>query len=176
MKKFLFFIAILCCVASYAQNLTLNELISLRKMDIDEVENFLTKKGWKFKEATEPQDGKLGRLSFVYNASSDFDYAESFIYYLYGDYSDEENRIGIQITKQGKYTEYLQGVKKFGKDPYTMVEGGNLKKIYVGATTAFEFTTSTGNNAFGDTRPSWSLFIAEKSDYSNNIVSLEEEE
>ncbi|MFN3020132.1 hypothetical protein ACK1KB_03970 [Chryseobacterium sp. TY3] len=175
MKKLLFFIAIMCCVATYAQNLTLNELISLRKMDIEQVEDFLTKKGWKFKDVTTPEEGSLGMLSFVYNSNSDFDYAESFLRYYFGEYG-QENRIWIQISRQSKYSEYLQGVKKFGKGPYTMADNGNLKKIYSGATTAFEFTTTTASNKYGDTGSVWYLLIVENSDYVNNLINVAEEE
>lgn len=168
MKKILLTILLFVFVGLSAQNLSLNELIALRKMDLDGVESFLTKKGWHYKTGESPEEGKLGMAHFVYGTAGDFDYAESFLTFYYPVYG--ENRIGIQIGKSQKATEYLEAIKRFAPSPInTKVENGNLIKIYAGATTTFEFTTTKTRNSFGDDLASWFLFIVENEDYETQF-------
>lgn len=164
MKKTLLFIALLLSTLSLAQNLTLNELISLRKMDLEDVESFLTKKGWNFKNGTEPQSDKLGSAIFVYGTDGDYEYAESFLNFYYS--LDGTNRLSIQISKLNKYNEYLSAVKSFSPTLVkSSIENDNLQKVYKGATTTFQFTTSTSNTRYGDTKAAWGLFIVGNEDY-----------
>lgn len=169
MRKILFLgLLFLMTVQVSAQNLSLSELISLRKMDLDEAETFLTKRGWHYRTGEAPEEGKLGSAEFVYGSNGDFDYAESFLRFYYRVYG--ENRIGIQIGKSQKATEYLEAIKRFAPSPInTKVENGNLIKIYVGATTTFELTTTKSRNKFGDDLASWNLFIVENEDYGEEF-------
>ena len=66
MKKKL---SILIYSLSFSQNLTLDELISLRKKDLATVEEKLTLKGWSYIRGEEPQIGNLGKATFAFNKS-----------------------------------------------------------------------------------------------------------
>lgn len=169
MKNLLTLILLCFTMGLSAQNLSLNELIALRKMGLDEVESFLTKKGWHYKTGESALDEKMGMAQFVYGTDGDFDYAESFLNFYYPPVYGE-NRIGIQIGKRQKATEYLEAIKRFAPSPITTkVENGNLIKIYAGATTTFEFTTTKTTDIFGDDLAFWNLFIVENEDYETQF-------
>ena len=168
MKKHLLFVLLFVFVGLSAQNLSLNELISLRKMSLDDAETYLTNKGWQYSKGSEAEEGKLGTAQFVLGSSGDFSFAESFltIIHQYGSVS----RISIQVSKLPKYMEYLNGVKKFAPNPInTKIDDGDLVKIYVGATTTFEFATTTASTRYGSTKTTWNLLIAENDDYENQF-------
>lgn len=168
MKKILLFALLFVCIGLSAQNLSLNELISLRKMSLDEAETYLTNKGWRYSQGSEAGEGNLGTAEFVFGTSGDFSYAESFLSIMH--YYGSVKRVGIQISKLPKYTEYLNGVKKFASSPInTKIDKGDLVKIYVGATTTFEFTTTTVSTRYGSTKTSWYLLIAENEDYGTQF-------
>ena len=121
-----------------------------------------------YKEGRAPGDGKMGSAIFVYGATHDFEYAESFLNFYYSYLG--ENRLSIQISKNAKYVEYLSGVKKFAPTPInSKIVDGDLVKIHKGATTTFEFTIGTASNRFGNTKSSWSLFIVENEDYGDQF-------
>ena len=168
MKKNLLFVLFFLCVGLSAQNLSLNELIALRKMDLDDAESYLVNKGWTFIKGSEPTDETLGKAIFAYGASSTYDYAESFVSIYYRTFG--ENRINIQFTEQNKYNEFLAGVRKFAPTPInTKVEDNKLVKVYSGATTTFESSSGVGSNRYGDQMPRWHLFIVENQDYETEF-------
>lgn len=54
-------------MSSIAQNLTFDEVLSLRKKSLSGVEEYLNARGWKFLEAAEPEGfDKLGNVTFTY--------------------------------------------------------------------------------------------------------------
>lgn len=168
MKKILFFLSFFLYVGLSAQNLSLNELIALRRMELADAENFLTNKGWHYKEGTAPDGEKLGVALFVYRPKSDYKQAESFIAYYYQE--DGTRRLSIQIHTQAKYLEYLAGVNKFAPSPLnTKIKEGSLVKIYVGSTTTFHFITTARNNGLGSTGSVWKLYLVENSDYESGF-------
>ena len=165
MKKMLLLVFFTLSTLVFCQNLTLSELISLRKMSLEEAETYLTKKGWQYKGGTEAEVEKLGKAEFVYNASDDLKYGHSFIHLLY--MQEQVKRIAIQTSEMLRYTEYLDGVNKFAASPKnTKIVEGDLVKIFIGPTTTFAFTTTTLNNSSGSTKTSWLLLIAENEDYN----------
>ncbi|MFW2134999.1 hypothetical protein ACK2M7_01720 [Chryseobacterium sp. TY4] len=137
-------------------------------MSLHDAETYLTNKGWQYSEGSEAGEGKMGTAKFVFGSSGDFSFAESFlsIVHQYG----SVKRISVQMNKLAKYTEYLNGVKKFAPSPInTKIVDGDLLKIYVGATTTFEFATTTTNTLDGNTKTTWLLFIAENDDYETQF-------
>ena len=113
-------------------------------------------------------EDKFGLLSFVYGTNGDFEFAESFLYKMYSTYG--EDRISIQISKQQKYLEYLNAVKKFNaKLLKTATSDGYLVKIYQGATTTFIFKTGTSSNNLGDTKSMWILSIWSNEDFNSQL-------
>lgn len=169
MNKKLTLVFILIYSLSFSQNLTLDELIGLRKRDLATVEEKLTLKGWSFIRGEEPQSGNLGKATFAYNKSSYEDKAESFINYLYSDISDRK-RIDIQIVKKEKYNLFLARIKALGcKLIDSNISDGNIKKIYQGATLTFIISIATQKEDYSSTSTLYHFFVIENSDYRINF-------
>lgn len=170
MKQFLLafgFLLISCSV--FSQNLTLAQVLEIKKKDLGNAEEYLTAKGWEFKKAVEPTDDKLGSATFTYNKSDMSDLAESFLIYYYSSYSDI-TRISIQINKKTKYNEYISAIKGYGcKLINSKVEDCSIVKIYRGATTTFEVTSSTSSNYYSEETAIWNVFIVSNADYDINL-------
>ena len=169
MNKKLTLVFILIYSLSFSQNLTLDELIGLRKRDLATVEEKLTLKGWSFIRGEEPENGNLGKATFAYNKSSYEDKAESFINYLYSDISDRK-RIDIQIVKKEKYNLFLARIKALGcKLIDSNISDGNIKKIYQGATLTFIISIATQKEDYSSTSTLYHFFVVENSDYRINF-------
>jgi len=169
MNKTFTLVFILFYSLSFSQNLTLDELISLRKKNLALVEEKLTLKGWSFISGEEPQNGNLGNATFAYNKSTYEDKAESFIKYFYSEIS-ERKRIEIQIVKKEKYNLLLGRIKSLGcKLINSNISDGNIKKIYQGATLTFIISISTQKDDFSSTSTLYNFFIIDNSDYKNNF-------
>jgi hypothetical protein len=169
MNKTFTLLFILIYSLSFSQNLTLDELISLRKKDLATIEEKLTLKGWSYIRGEEPQIGNLGRASFAYNKSKYDDTAESFISYLYSDVT-ETKRITIQTVKKEKYNLFLGRIKALGcKLIDSNISNGDIKKVYQGATLTFIISISTQKNDFSSTSTLYKLIMMDNSDYRNNF-------
>lgn len=166
MKKiftlFLIFTSFFC----FSQNVTLNELLSLRKKDVAGVDEYLTTKKWEFIEAEEPGSKSLGMLSYAYKKNYD-DTAESFLNYFYSDYSGM-NRILIQISNKSVLNSYINQIKAWGGKLYnSYVEDGNIVKIYRGSTITYKFLTSIQDNNFGGRQTIYILSIYTNDDFDS---------
>lgn len=169
MKLFLLtfaFLLISNCVLS--QNLTLAQILEIKKRDLGNAEEYLTAKGWEFREAEEPTNDKLGNATFTYNKSDMSDLAESFLIYYYSSYSDK-TRISIQVNKKLKYNEYINSIKGYGcKLINSEIKDGRIVKVYRGATTTFRVSSSTSSNFYNEETAVWFIFIASNEDYDLN--------
>ena len=169
MNKTFTSLLILIYSLSFSQNLTLDELIGLRKKDLATVEEKLTLKGWSYIRGEEPQIGNLGKATFAYNKSTYEDKAESFINYLYSDVTDRK-RIDIQIVKKEKYNLFLGRIKALGcKLIDSNISDGDIKKVYQGATLTFIISISTQKDDFSSTATLYHFFVIDNSDYRNNF-------
>lgn len=170
MKRIITLVILLQSLLSTAQNLTLDELITLRKKNIADVEEYLSNKNWAFHRSTKPEIFNLGELVFTYKKSNFDDSAESFIKYFYSDASDRK-RLAIQINVKEKYTTYLNKVKSLGcKLIDTKVDEGIIKKIYQGKSTTFIFSIGTNKEEFSmSTSTIYGLYILDNSDYNQNF-------
>ncbi len=168
MKQFLLaftFLLISNCVLS--QNLTLAQILEIKKRDLGNAEEYLTAKGWEFKEAKEPTNDKFGHATFTYNKSDMSDLAESFLNYYYSSYSDK-TRISIQVNKKLKYNEYINSIKGYGcKLINSEIEDGRIVKVYRDATTTFRVYSSTSSNSYNEETAVWFIFIASNEDYDD---------
>lgn len=169
MKKFILTIIIsLMSLVLSAQNLTMSQLLELKKKDLGNAEEFLTSKGWEFLEAEEPTYDKLGSATFTYKKSNMSSMAESFLVYLYSNYIDL-TRISIQVNKKMKYNEYINYIKSNGyKLINSKVEDGNIVKVYKGASITFKITASTSTNLYDEQAATWHIIIASNEDYDEN--------
>lgn len=100
MKQFLLVFAFLLTSNSIlSQNLSLAQILEIKKKDLGNAEEYLTAKGWEFKNAEEETSDKLGKATFTYNKSDMSDMAESFLTFFYSNYSNK-TRINIQVNKK----------------------------------------------------------------------------
>ena len=169
MKKiyiiFISFISSIC----FSQNVTLDELMKLRKKDLATIEEQLTLKGWSYMSGEEAGLEALGKATFAYNKGSYDDKAESFIHYYYS--ADlTVNRISIQIVRKDKYNTFLARIKALGcKLIDSNITSGSIKKVYQGATLTFMISVSTSTDDFDATSTIYHLSILENHDYVINF-------
>ena len=97
MRKIILGLILILSNSIIAQNLNLEEVLSLQKKDLIEVEEYLSAKDWNFIEGKKESDDIFGSVIFAFNKSSNDDEAESFIHYYY---SDSIKRINVQIHKK----------------------------------------------------------------------------
>ena len=158
----------------FGQNLSLDEILSIRKKNLAEAEEYLSNKGWQFLEAQEPTWDKLGMLTFTYNKSNFDDNAESFFHYYYPVASDatipgDGTRVSIQIHNETVYNSYVNRIKSWGGElirSYT--EDGNFIKIYQGTTMTYKFIIGTQRNNFSSSDTIYFLSISTNEDYNLN--------
>ncbi len=151
-----------------AQNLTMGQLLEVRKKTLGDVEDYLTAKNWEFSAATEPSLGKMGKATFTFLKNFTSDRAQSFLTYYYSEVSSD-TRINIQVHKKEKYTEDVNAIRAFGcKMISSKVENGQIVKVYRGATTTFEITSGTVENEYNEDSAIWTFFILSNDDYDIN--------
>lgn len=155
----------ICVFNVHSQNLTLAEILEVKKKDLGNAEEYLTAKSWEFLDADEPTDETLGTARFTYNKSYMPDFAESVLTFFYSSDSNK-TRINIQVNKKNKYIEYLNSIKGYGCKLITSkVEDGKIVKIYRGATTTFEVSSSITTNLHNEKIVVWQIFILSNDDY-----------
>jgi len=166
--KLLFLLLFVLPFDSLSQNLSIDELIKLRKNDIGYVEEYLTGKGWSFLEASEPSSETLGSATFAYKKNNYDETAQSFINFLYSDFG--RRRIGIQVNKVESYNAYVTRIKALGcKLVDSKIKDGEIIKIYMGPTTTFKISTSTVKNDFDSRKTIYYVFIIDNDDYQLNF-------
>ena len=174
MKIKIFILLSLFSLTSYSQNLTLDEVVALRKKDIANVEEFLTAKNWSYIGSNAPQSDNLGNARFAYGKSNYDDKAEAFIKYLYSENTGRK-RISLQIHKKDKYNLYLARIKTLGcKLIKSKISDNGIEKIYQGATTTFIIDVKTQSEEYSSaTKTIYHFFIIENSDYEVNFKDEE---
>ena len=174
MKIKVFVSLLLFSLTSYSQNLTIDEVVALRKKNIANVEEFLTAKNWSYIGSNAPQSGNLGNARFAYGKSNYDDKAEAFIKYLYSETTGRK-RISLQIHKKDKYNLYLARIKTLGcKLIKSKISDNGIEKIYQGATTTFIIDVKTQSEEYSSaTKTIYHFFIIENSDYEVNFKDEE---
>lgn len=162
MKKLLVFFTFLVSIPLLSQNLTLNEVLAVRKMDLGDADEFLTNKGWMFIGANENENGN--EVIYAYNKSNHDDTAESFIYYNYSDFNDIV-LVSIQIVKPEKFKAYINQIKAWGgKMIKSYLEEGEIIKVYLGSTNTYVVRTSTQIDDYESTRTVQNISIIANDD------------
>ncbi len=167
MKKSTIFILVFVFNTSFlcSQNLTMSQILEIKKKDLGNVEEYLTFKGWEYMEASEPTIDKRGVATFSYDKDNMSDKAQSFLTYIYDD-DFGINVIILQIINREKYTEYLTAIKGYGcKMISSKVKNEDIIKIYRGATITFKVTTSITKNGFNQNSAFWMFHIYSNEDY-----------
>ena len=111
---------------SIAQNVSVEQLISLRPKSPSEIEEFLTSKNWEiFKGAGNEWD-----LLFSYNKSKFEEKAEAFIKIKFGE-TNALNKVQIQVASVTKYNFNLNRIKELGyKISSSLTLNGGIIKHY----------------------------------------------
>lgn len=180
MKKITFtLLLILISIVSKAQNLSMSELLSLFGKNVSYVEEFLTEKGWRFRETT--GDGiPFSIMSFDYGrAIYDSDRAISFLDCSFSSSSLTVVVLSIQVNNNEDYLEYMKAIKGYGckliSSNYT---GDGLMKVYKGNTKTFLITTATmkDKDDLDKIVNYWHFLIMSNKTYDNIYFSPEEQE
>ncbi|MDY0278136.1 MAG: hypothetical protein RBQ97_08625 [Acholeplasma sp.] len=171
MNKLVLIITCLLLSSNYtiAQNLTLGQVLEVKKKDLGNAEEYLSLKGWEFLEASEPVNNNLGSATFTYNKDNMSSVAESFLTFYYDKYNLTA-RVKVQINKISKYNEYLNTIRGYGcKMLSSEVKNGRIIKVYRGATMTFVIRSGTSENFFNEETAIWTIFIVSNDDYDMNF-------
>ncbi|WP_428742040.1 hypothetical protein [Tenacibaculum sp.] len=151
-----------------SQNLSLQQLLSVRKKNIAEAEEYLTKRNWSLINAKSPTSDKYGGLSFAYNKSNFSNKAESFLMLYFSGNENYPNRLNIQIHEKEKYNEYITQIKNWkGKIYDSYIDDDAFYKVYQGSTMTYVISTSTQKDDFSSTSTIYNFFITENEDFKH---------
>ncbi len=157
---------VLIAIPASSQNLSLQQLLTVRKKNMAEAEEYLTQRNWSLFSAESPTDDKYGELNFAYNKSDFNDKAESFLFLYFSGSDDYPNRLSIQVHKKEKYNEYVTQIKKWGGKIYdSYIEDDAFYKVYQGSTMTYVISTSTQKDNFSSSSTIYNFFIAENEDF-----------
>jgi hypothetical protein len=166
MRKFILLLfLILVNVALLAQNLSLAQLLEIKKKDLGNAVEYLTSKGWEFFEAEAPTKDGFGQVTFSYNKSAFSSTAESFFCYHYTSIPDM-TWISIQVSKIDTYNEYMNSIKEYGcKLISTEVQEGRILKVYKGEKMTFFVEIGKSTNYFEEETAVWHVSVFSNADY-----------
>ena len=157
---------ILVTIPSISQNLSLKQLLTVRKKNMAEAEEYLTQRNWSFIDAKSPTTDKYGGLSFAYNKSTFNDNAESFLILYFSGSENYPTRLNIQVHIKEKYNEYITQIKKWGGKIYdSYIEDDVFFKVYQGSTITYIISTSTQKNNFSSSSTIYNFFLLENDDF-----------
>lgn len=144
----------------FSQNLTIDEIIGLRKKNIATIEEYLIGKNWSFISAKEPTDEKLGSILFAYKRNSEYkDHARAYINFYYSENSNTE-RLNVQVEVEEVYNKYVTRLKMLGyKMISSKVEEGKIVKIYQKSSTSVMVIVQTYNDS-----PSYNFLVSDNDD------------
>lgn len=143
-----------------AQNLSLSQILTVRKQNIAGAEEYLTQRKWSLIDVKAPEPRSFGILSFAYKKDNYSKKAESFITLYYSKNKNTPNRINIQVHNTDKYNEYISQIKKWGGKIYdSYVEDGVFSKIYQGTTMTYVVETVTQEDNFSSNNTVYNIFV-----------------
>ena len=149
--------------AGFSQNVTLDELINLRKKNLTIVEETLSSKGWTYINGESPNLYGLGKATFAYKKSTYDDTALSFLTYYYSE-DNSESKITIQINTKDKYNSFLLRLKALGfKLMNSEISEGSIIKNYKVKSTSIKIEISTSKEELSDVTKTYYHFVI----YSN---------
>lgn len=127
-----------------AQNLSLPQILSLQKMNLAEIEEFLTAKGWEFRGAHQDDSIDFSEINFAYS-SSDNNFS---VLQIYSVGLLDKNVLELATSNQNKYTEYIEYLKSNGDNlENSYIKDKNLVKIYRDSETIYKITTASKEEA-----------------------------
>lgn len=170
MRTMLLALTMLCTsIFVAAQNLSIDQIISIRTKSIADVKEYLTARDWTLHEASEASEGKMGKAIFAYGKSSYDNKATAWLYFYKSNIDSKLNRIDYQVHNNTKYNSLLARVKALG---FTLsnssIKDGVITKIYKKTGIVKEISSSTQEDTF-TTKTVYNFTIYNALDYSLNF-------
>lgn len=177
LKPSLFFLCMSFMSFTYSQNITFDQVQNLRKESIDEVEIFLTQRGWKMTDASNETSDKLGSATFGYNIDMfDSEKANSWITFYENSNNAIKNRISIQITQAKIYSAFLARLSaNLYKMKSSQIEDGRIIKVYQSKSTTCVVKTFTSEGVYSKST-AYSFFFIDNLSYTLNYESESSQE
>ena len=154
----------------FTQNLSLNELISLRTIGLDDVEIMLNEKGWEYTKDRIQKEDAMTTLEFTYNTTSTNFEKPAYIHRYFSP-SDE---IGLHFFSQNKYLEYVKAIKD---SKAKLIWSKNIKgffyKVYQNPETTFILTTYTAKNLKGESKPAYKFTILSNATFEKSALNAQ---
>lgn len=152
-----------------SQNLSIDELSTLRKKSFGNLEEVLSIKNWSFLKGSEGTTEKMGNATFTFNKMEYSDEASAFLEFYYDNSENQElcnHKINLQFFDKAKYNNYVSRLKSLGcKLIKSKIEDGSIVKIYQGSTTTFQISIISEKDVLGTTNTTYNLFIMGNVDY-----------
>jgi len=160
MKKLLITTLLLLPLTIFAQNISLEQVISLRTKNLKEVKAYLTSKNWKMTEVMNPSRDFLGSVDFALNKNNAIDTPVLVISYLYKNLTAEKIRISFNIYNDVDFNIYMAQLNSLGfKLQKNEDEDNEQEKIYQLNGTTIKLSTKTEYTEY------YSFFILATADY-----------
>ena len=171
-KYILLFIITLISFESYSQNISLDDVLQLRKKDLAYVEEYLLNKNWEFTKGEDATETTLETAQFIYCKTKSGN-CEAILNYMTNSTVTDGNRISITLFKKESYNNYLKRIKDLGCQLInSKVIKESIVKLYKGKTTSFEIITFVGKINSEDII-TYNINIMSNEVYSTNVRRIE---
>lgn len=137
---------------TFAQNLSFDEFVELKKKNLSGFKEYLNSKGWDvLEDETNFEDKNTNKLMHKATGSN--------IEFI-SDSEKQNNKISLLITQKDSYTQYLAKMNALG---YRLikaeVEKGDIIKIYQGKKNSIKVTTITNNTNYSSPTTNSYVFL-----------------
>lgn len=137
---------------TFAQNLSFDEFVKLKKKNLSGFKEYLNSKGWDvLEDETNFEDKNTNKLMHKATGST--------IEFI-SDSEKQNNKISLLITQKDSYTQYLAKMNALG---YRLikaeVEKGDIIKIYQGKKNSIKVTTITNNTYYSSPTTNSYVFL-----------------
>jgi hypothetical protein len=133
--------------------LSLDQLIEVGNKDFEEVNDYVSSKGWQFDKAADESEGKSAKISWGFNKSKDhFDDSWKATAWLKLCNPGNQQYITYQFHNANYYSLYktkiaAYGMEKWGSD----IKGNSIETIYSGANYLISISVSSNEDSGGTT-------------------------
>jgi hypothetical protein len=159
MKKLLLTTLLFIPLSIFAQDISLEQVISLKSKNLKDVKAYLTSKNWKMTDEIKHSRDFLGSIDFVLNKNKSNDTPVLEISYLYKNLSTEKIRISFKIYNDTVFNNYLTQLNSLGFKLQKNEEDNDQEKIYQLNGTTIKLSTKTEYSEY------YYLLILATSDY-----------
>lgn len=167
-KYLIFFL--LCSSIVKAQNLSFDQLLSLRAKPLSYVDNFLSSKNWVLNKTVNESDTSKALVKYKYKYKFNMNDFVSVFSYSYSDLKPDVNRIFIQLEDINIYNSYLKRITQLGfRLRKTKIEDNQIIRIYFKHPITIEVTSGSYGD-FPNKYNDYTFFICNSIDYYNNFL------